>query len=506
MPEAFNLRRMLQEIAEDEKISTSKRAKVSQADIQKMLKERRRNRRESAVEAESTDSSGTSPSAPVERMEKGKGGLPYPEGPRGNQADPGGDMDRPPAEKAPHDRRVLHSEHPSVPGVGRPILQISDGVLPARIILKYRVIPLRVGERVLELAMEDPDDLSVIYDVEVLTGRRVEPVRVEREVLERSLRLFQVDGTEVPDSAPRLDPDESHLLRNLLEVLVVSEASDLLIAQGSSPWLKTPAHMESTGLPAVTALDCVRLAKSLMNEERWERFLTDGVVSFSHQDLVHGLFRVQVFRERGAPSLVIRRCLNPLPTIEELGLPSWVEELALSESGLVIVSGPSGHGKTTTLHAMIHEINRQKTCHVVAIEDPVEFLHRSLKSQIIQRELGRDVRSGREGIRQAMQQGAHVIVLGELSSAGVFLQALAAAESGRLVLTTLDSSSPSGCLDQLIHTVPKALHSQILSMAENTELVVVAQKLLVQGIGYRMHPQCQRVDARPEMQKLLKTP
>ena len=506
MPEAFNLRRMLEEITDDEKVSTSRRTKVSQADIQKLLAEKMGEGQGSRLESDLNRTPGTSPSMPVEESSGGEGKSRHPVQGGRHQSDASEGLGPAPAEDIPPGQ--AGTEKGGIPNQcgGRPILRISDGVLPARIILKYRIIPLRLGERVLELAMENPDDLAVIYDVEILTGRRVEPVKVRREVLERSLRLFSVDrmvaGFE-PTAAR--EQSDAGLLPTLLELLVVSEGSDLLITQGSAPWIKTTVHMESTGLPAVTALDCVRCAKSLMTEERWERFLSEGVVTFSHQSPVHGRFRVQVFKERGAPSLVIRRIPNPMPTIEELGLPSWVDELALSSSGFVIISGPAGHGKTTTLHAMVHRMNTHRACHIVTLEDPVEVLHRSLKSQIIQREIDNDVGSRREGIRQAMRQGAHVIVVGELNSSGVFLQALAAAESGRLVLATFEASASSNALHQLIHAVPSPLHPHVLSMMESTSVVIVAQKLVSSGLGSGVRADCRKLESASELDELRKS-
>jgi twitching motility protein PilT len=507
MPEAFNLRRMLAEIAEDEKVSTSKRTKVSQADIKKLLMEKRGDREETPAGNESGFSPDPPPSVPVPDELEGTDNTIQQDQLAGINATSSAPPDPLSRDTPPRSPAEISRDDLSSPGCGRPILHMSDGVLPARIILKYRVIPLRVGERVLELAMENPEDLAAIYDVEILTGRRVEPVKVRREVLDRSLRLFSVDRM-VAGFAPASagEPRENGLLSTLLDMLVVSEGSDLLITQGASPWIKTPGHMESTGLPAVTALDCVRCAKSLMTEEHWEHFLAEGIATFSHQDPVHGRFRVQVFRERGAPSLVIRRVHDPIPTIGELGLPSWVAELALSSSGFIIVGGAAGHGKTTTIHAMVNHINQQKVSRIITLEDPVEVLHRPANSQIIQREIGRDVGSQREGIRQAMKQGAHVIVLGELTSSGAFLEALAAAESGRLVLTTFEAGCTSKVWHRLIHAVPHPLRPRALSMMESTAPIVLAQKLLSTGFGSGARPDCRKLDCASEMGELLNSP
>lgn len=498
MPEAFNLRRMLEEIVEDEKVSTSKRTKVSQADIKKLIMEQRKDRSGSSDDAEASSTDGHAPTDAVphdrhDRMETGsdpertRSSGYHPTSSRPPLPLPGESRKGTPAErlddggKEGADSRAMHH-------------QISDGTLPARIILKHRVIPLRVGNRVIELAMEDPRDQTTIQDVENLTGRRVEPVKVEPELLERSLQLFSVGRTEEGfDSASSWEPKAPGFLPTLLEMLVISEGSDLLITQGASPWIKTPLHMETTGLPPVTALDCVRCAKSLMNEGRWERFLAEGVVTLAYQDPVHGRFRVQVYREKGAPSLVLRHIPRRIPTPEELGLPAWAGDLSRLTNGLIVLCSPSGHGKTTTLHALVHQINQQRACHIITLEDPVEVLHEPVRSQISQREIGKDVGTQRHAIKQAVKLGAHVIAVGELTSPGALLEALGAAQSGRLVLAAFEAGGARQALDQLIHSVPRPLQSHAISMMEDVNITVVAQKLLSTGHGAGARPVCEKL-------------
>ncbi len=498
MSAVFNLRRMLDEVLEDERVSTSKTKRVSQEDIKRLLNERQKRRCEScdpmtsgsidsSIPPEQSESSpGSGSREPQNIIERGSelavigmrrhlsGGMLQGDG---NASGHEGD-----GHPSPHSRRF----------------PIPPDVIPVRIILKYRVIPLRVGIRVIELAMENPSDGAAVHEVEILTGKRVEPVRVDPEVLNRVLESLSAERMPTgPGSAFSPRPPVSGPLSSLLEILVISEGSDLLISQGDSPWIRTSVGMERTGLPVVEPLECVQYARSMMKEAQWERFLAEGFVRFSWESAAHGRFRVQVFRERSVPSLVLRRVADPLPTMEELGLPQWLEDMTQAISGLIIITGPSGHGKTTTLHALVHRINAGRACQIVTLEDPIEHVHRSIMSTVCQREVGADVGSWREGIKQARRHGADVIVVGELCSSEAFLEALASAQAGCLVLSTLEAAEPVQVLNRLIDSVPVSLKSGAEFMMGEGTLLIVAQKLLPTPDGAGVRLVCERPEGSP---------
>jgi twitching motility protein PilT len=192
--------------------------------------------------------------------------------------------------------------------------------------------------------------------------------------------------------------------------------------------------------------------------------------------------------------MVIRHIPDPLPTMEELGLPGWLEDTTKAAAGLIIITGPSGHGKTTTLHALVHGINARRATHIVTVEDPVEFVHRSMMSTVSQREIGTDVGSCREGIRQARRHGANVIVVGELRSPEAFLEALAAAQAGRLVLTTLEAAEPRQALKRLVGSVPAQWKSEAESMIGEGKILIVAQKLLQERDGAGGRLVCEKLE------------
>lgn len=508
MPQAFSLRKILAEIAEDERHSTSKRRKISQADIRRLLIEKKKGL--FAEEGSSEDPSrhsepfrsqpaasplGTreleSTSIPV--SDASSSTLPPPD-PSGNGVGSGG-----PGE-------VFHHSRPHTDaGQHDPALY---SVIPPRLLLKHRMVPLHVEDRVIHTAMENPDDREAIQAVEFLTERRVNVIPVESKWLKEQLDRLKTAGISswFESAGSRVSEDDG-LLSILLEMLVIFEGSDLLIAQGMVPRIKTSLHMEDSGLPAVSAMECVQCAQSLMNEAQWERFLKEGSVTFSWLDPVQGLFRVHATRERNAPSLVIHRIPASLPSFEELGLPPWIEETTTLSSGLVVLTGPPGSGKTTTLHAVVNEINRRRSCSIVTLEEPVEYLHAQGLSHVCQREIGRDVESCVKGIKDAMRHSADVIVVGHLSFPEVFMGVLAAARSGRLVLTTCEAPDTAAAAELMAQGVHPSMHHQELSAMGDTRFCVVAQRLLPTLSGGTVIPVCERLQGGARYwQTLLSTP
>jgi twitching motility protein PilT len=494
MSAAFNLRRMLDEILDDEKVSTSKTKRVSQEDIRKFLNERKLRRSESRDPVVQT-----SAEWPASAEQSRNDPVPESQGPQpGVQP-----MNRPAVVGRPGHFSSLDSRgggDPSGRGGACPLcshfqnLHVPTGVIPFRIMLKYRLIPVHVGARVIEVAMENPADSAAIHDVELLTGKRVEPVRGDPEVLNRVLEVPGAEWTGGGGPASSQPLSMPGPLATLLEMPFITEGSELLISQGDSPWIRTAAGMERTGMPLVGAMECAQFARSMMNEAQWERYLSEGVAGFAWEDPAYGRFRVRVFRERNAPSLAIRRIPDPIPEMEELGLPRWMVEMTQMPSGLIIITGPSGHGKTMTLHALVHRINARRACRIVTLEDPIEVVHRSIMSLVSQREIGTDARSWRDGIKQARRQGADVIVVGELCSKGAFMESLAAAQAGRLVMTTLEATEPMQAISRLIDSVPAPVKAGAKIMMREGELLIVAQKLLATPNGAGARPFCERLE------------
>jgi twitching motility protein PilT len=508
MSEAFQLHKMLEEIVEDEKISTSKRKKISQADIGRMVVERRAGKKDSAGMADApAKSPDTQPAtfrkdiSETEIKPAGRTIHPLPDarpvpssGACGLCSDNAGNIPQ------------IFSRIGFLPSMTLSGQSSALGPLPLRFVLKNRTIPLQWGDRVIQLAMENPGDSETIYDVEILTGMRVEAIRVDPGILDEAIRQFTATGSSAEfESGISSTPDSGDILAILLEILVILDGSDLLINQGVAPWVKTPTHLERLENPVLSTMDCVHCAKSLMTEKQWERFLEAGAAVVSWQDPQHGRFRARVFREQNVPALAIRRIPNALPPLDELGLSPWFEDIAKHSRGLMVIAGPPGQGKTTTLHALVHEINSTKSCRMLLLENPIEYVHQSITCHISQREIGKDTDSIQEGIKHAIRRGSDVIVVGELVSQTDLIEALKAAQSGHLVLATLESHSTRTALEWMAHEVTQGMSSHGLSLLEDALLGISSQRL-VAGAGMSgVIPVCERLTWSPRIRDLVRS-
>jgi twitching motility protein PilT len=187
---------------------------------------------------------------------------------------------------------------------------------------------------------------------------------------------------------------------------------------------------------------------------------------------------VTLYRERDAIAIAIRPIYDKIPSLEELNLPPWIAELALKPHGLILVSGPAGHGKSTTLSAMVDIINTTKGSNIVTLEDPIEYLHRHRRSNVSQREIGRDVSSFSEGLRHAMRQAPDVIVVGEMRDREAFEIALQASNSGHLVISTVHSDNATSIIERVINMFEPHEQALVRMMLADSFLVSIAQRLI----------------------------
>jgi twitching motility protein PilT len=215
------------------------------------------------------------------------------------------------------------------------------------------------------------------------------------------------------------------------------EASDLHLKVGAPPKLRETGKLVPIDRPALTPDETLTIADAIVPADRAERFERAGEVDFAYSVANLGRFRANVFRQRGSVSMVLRRLRFGGPRFDELGLPDSVRSLAEESRGLVLVTGPTGSGKTTTLASMIEHINQTKPVHVVTIEDPIEVLFRDAVASIDQREVGNDTESFPSALRAALRQDPDVILIGEMRDTDTVRAALQAAETGHLVLSTL---------------------------------------------------------------------
>ncbi|MFM8972737.1 MAG: type IV pilus twitching motility protein PilT [Actinomycetota bacterium] len=240
----------------------------------------------------------------------------------------------------------------------------------------------------------------------------------------------------------------------LLHEAVAANASDIHVKVGSAPCLRVDGRLQRTDHPVVTAEDTERMAFGIMTKARAKEFEEAHEADFAYAIDDLGRFRVNVMRQRGAVGLVLRRVQSRIPSFEALGLPVSVRRLTEHQRGLVLVTGPTGSGKTTTLGAMIDHINEQYEKHIVTIEDPIEILHHDTRSIVNQREVGADTSDFQAALKRVLRQDPDVILVGEMRDSEAVRTALAAAETGHLVFSTLHTISATDAINRIIDFFP----------------------------------------------------
>jgi twitching motility protein PilT len=254
--------------------------------------------------------------------------------------------------------------------------------------------------------------------------------------------------------------------------------SDLHIKVGSPPRIREAGRLRKLDRDALKPDETEALAKSIIPEDRKVVFLGEGQIDFAHSVGGIGRFRVNAFRQRGSVSMVFRKLRYGGPSFEESGLPPVVRELADEARGLVLVTGPTGAGKTTTLAAMIEHINRSRPAHVVTIEDPIEVLHPDKEAAIEQREIGQDTDNFVTALRAAMRQDPDVILIGEMRDTETVRAALQAAETGHLVLSTLHTMDATETVNRVMDFFPPHQQKQIRLTLAGALRGVVCQRLV----------------------------
>ncbi|HEY7073617.1 MAG TPA: PilT/PilU family type 4a pilus ATPase, partial [Acidimicrobiales bacterium] len=272
-------------------------------------------------------------------------------------------------------------------------------------------------------------------------------------------------------------------LQELLQHLVDVRGSDLHLKAGATPHVRVDGHLEATPYQPMEAPEVEAMAHELMPKPRAEEFAETGEADFAHSVPGVGRFRVNVYRQRGSVGLVIRRVIPGIPTWDQLGLPPMVERLATETRGLVVVTGPTASGKTTTVNAIVDQINQARPVHIVTIEDPIEFLHSDKQAIISQREVGTDTASYAEAMRRVARQGPDVLFVGEMVDVDTLAAALAVAETGHLVLTTMRTTTVAETVARLVDFFPPVYqHQARLSLAACLR-AVIAQRLLERADG-----------------------
>lgn len=269
----------------------------------------------------------------------------------------------------------------------------------------------------------------------------------------------------------------------LLRILCDQKGSDLFCVVGSPPMIKVSGQGIYLSDQSLKPVDTEQLVYSFLTDEQKKQMEIDPEVNLAYSIPQIGRFRGNIYRQRGSIAFVFRRVESKIPTVEELLLPPVLNDIILESRGLILVTGATGSGKSTTLAAMIHHRNLNKTGHVVTIEDPIEFVHKNEKSIISQREVGTDTHSFAKALRSALRQAPDVILIGEMRDPETVTAAIDFAETGHLVLSTLHSTNANQTIERIMQFFPQDEHPRIYQSLANNLLGVVSQRLLRRADG-----------------------
>ncbi len=272
-------------------------------------------------------------------------------------------------------------------------------------------------------------------------------------------------------------------MRELLEEMVAQSASDLHVTAGLPPQMRIDGRIASSNFPALDGDDTRRLAYSILNDEQKKRFENEKELDFSFGVAGVSRFRANVFQQRGVTSMAIRKIPYDIHSFEELGLPRICRELIERQNGLILVTGPTGSGKSTTLATMIDTINSTRNGHIITIEDPIEYVHQHKKCIINQREVNSDTLSFPAALKYVLRQDPDVILIGEMRDKETIEAALTIAETGHLALATLHTNSTYESINRIIDVFPAEQQNQVRSQLSFSLAGVVTQQLIPRSRG-----------------------
>ncbi|MCL2280994.1 type IV pilus twitching motility protein PilT [Candidatus Saccharibacteria bacterium] len=265
----------------------------------------------------------------------------------------------------------------------------------------------------------------------------------------------------------------------LLQEVINQRASDLHLQVGLSPMLRVDGALGPIANTAVLTAETVeKLVFSILDQDQQQILIKDKEFDFSFAFGDLGRFRVNAFHERGNLAAALRLIPNDMPSVVELGLPAVVEKFADYPRGLVLVTGPTGSGKSTTLAALVDKINSEKAVHIITIEDPIEFTHKSRKSVIVQREVHYDTYSFNAALRSALREDPDVVLIGEMRDLETISAAITIAETGHLVFATLHTNSASQSIDRMVNVFPPHQQPQIKAQLANILQAICSQRLI----------------------------
>ncbi len=402
-----------------------------------------------------------------------------------------------------------------------------ESLASADVFTRYGVVPFDMQEGRLQVACLDPYEEGLAEKIESAFGYGVDLVQVSLNSIDSvAIALFgsqmaqeyaeakerdaahQIDistsGADQLVSMPKLD-SALPTVAELLRIVIDRGASDLHLTSGSQPAIRIDGRLVKVDdAPILDPVNIRELVYSILTDHQRDRFEADRELDASYGIAGLGRFRVNVFRQRGSVGAVMRAIPASLAPLDVLGLPKIVETFASIPRGLVLVTGPTGSGKSTTLASMIDLINTNRDCHIVTVEDPIEFLHSHKTALVNQREVGEDTHGFAEALRHVLRQDPDVILVGELRDHETISMALTAAETGHAVYASLHTQDAPQSIDRIIDVFPSYQQSQIRIQLAMSLQGVVTQQLLPKASGKGRCVAAEVLVATPAVRNLIR--
>jgi twitching motility protein PilT len=391
-----------------------------------------------------------------------------------------------------------------------PIHQDAPGMLTGELAHRYTALPVDFEGHKLVVAFAEPADDEAIAAIGRTTSYEIIPAVADRAELTRAIEMvFGADaagadagsGTVVFDE-PGLD--ELHI-NDLLDLVIQWGGSDLHLAAGSPPVIRVHGDLRPvTEIPILNGSQIRQMVYSIITQKQRERFEDDLELDTSYALPGRGRFRVNIFLQRDSVGCVMRAIPYEIVDFDRLGIPPAVKPWAYLPRGLVLVTGPTGSGKSTTLASLIDIVNRERSVHIMTVEDPIEFLHSHKRSLINQREVGEDTHSFASALKHVLRQDPDVILVGEMRDLETISTALTAAETGHLVFATLHTQDAPQSIDRVIDVFPAHQQQQVRVQLAAALQGICTQQLIPTIDGQGRAVACEVMVATPAIRNLIR--
>ncbi|HVL98405.1 MAG TPA: PilT/PilU family type 4a pilus ATPase [Egibacteraceae bacterium] len=385
-------------------------------------------------------------------------------------------------------------------------------LLPPEVIRELGALPVAFGQdHDVIVAMADPSNTTALDQVTSLTGLQAVPALAVRSDLAAAIEALDHHPPAppaAPEPAPGLlafEQEQAVDLDAVLAELLKNGGSDLHLTAGVPPMIRVNGELQPLdGYPVMTSDELQKMLYGILTQKQRERFENELELDVSYAVPKLARFRVNVFQQRDAIGSVMRVIPFEIKSIEDLGIPPQIVNFAHLPRGFVLVTGPTGSGKSTTLAALIDVINRERAAHIMTVEDPIEFLHSHKRSVVNQRELGTDTLSFAQALKHVLRQDPDVILVGEMRDLETIQVALTAAETGHLVFGTLHTQDAPQTVDRVVDVFPPEQQEQIRVMLGGALQGVVCQQLLKTADGHGRVAACEVMVATPAIRNLIR--